>query len=116
MGELSWSLLTFALMNHANNIAELLIMRGASLENGMDSDPITPLFFAAAHGNLEGVKLLLRHGAKMTNERFFNKTIFDVAKTDAIKKLLKIQWERQSKGLAYEESKSSSGSSVCTIQ
>jgi len=50
-----------------NNVAQLLIKRGADLDP-KDENQTTPLHNAAASGNLELVKILLANGSKSMNE------------------------------------------------
>lgn len=50
-----------------NNVAQLLIKRGADLDP-KDENQTTPLHFAAASGNLELVKILLANGSKSMNQ------------------------------------------------
>jgi len=56
-------MLTYAVRNKAHETIELLIERGADVGARTEAFKKTPLFQAAFEGDIEGAKILIKHGA-----------------------------------------------------
>jgi ankyrin repeat protein len=74
-----WNLLHWAVNENNLSTARLLMDRCHFLVNTTRSNGLSPLYFAADEGNLEMVKLLVRHGALITQLDDYDDTPISIA-------------------------------------
>ncbi|CAF3565286.1 unnamed protein product [Rotaria sp. Silwood1] len=84
------SLLYIACRNGRKSLAEWLIKKGADVNlQNQDESTSTPLHGAAYHGYVSTVELLLNHGANVNIRNKYGSTVFDDARLDEVKKVLR---------------------------
>lgn len=84
-----YSLLSYSILQQRNDIARILLYRGANI-NEQDNYGATPLSIAARINNLYVVKLLLKNGANPNTTDNFKKTPYDYALINNNSKMIKL--------------------------
>jgi uncharacterized protein len=87
--ETGYTALTGAVSQNHNDIARLLVNRGANVNHGYEGG-FTPLMHAAYAGNLELVNLLLEHGADPNAKNAEGKTPLTFARENGHAKLAEL--------------------------
>ncbi len=80
--------LSLAVKDNHVNIAKLLIKNGADVNKVVGKEKESPLHIASRNSNIDIAKLLLENGADQKQKNKNSKTVFEVAKTQEMKKLL----------------------------